>query len=157
MVDRIAGRALIFLLLFAVSCAGPVPKLHHAKHKFPDGEAFVGIPEGREFERIGVVRARADYASFDPEHVDKAEQGERSMCRNFYNRAVQDLVKFSKQKGGDAVIEVKSAVFLLDGKSQTYDTPECADDGAEGQALVQGVAIKWKPKLPRLEATPKRD
>jgi hypothetical protein len=34
-----------------------------------------------------------------------------------------------------------------DGKSETYKTPECSDDGGEGQILTQGVAVKWKGEL----------
>jgi hypothetical protein len=34
-------------------------------------------------------------------------------------------------------------VFLADGRRETFDRPECTDDGEEGDVLVQGVAIQW--------------
>ena len=74
------------------------------------------------------------------------EFGEKDgdLCRNYFNKAVQDLVKFAHDAGGDAVIDVKSVVLLLDGKTEMYPRPECSDEGAEGQALVRGIAIRWK-------------
>lgn len=126
-------------LALVCACSTPVPKFRYQRSDFPK-EAYVGVPEDKKFERIGVVRARADYLSLDPENPASNPQ---VLCRNYYNRAVQDLVKFAHDKKADAVIEVKSVVFLLDGKSELHDTAECADDGAEGQALVQGVAVKW--------------
>jgi hypothetical protein len=48
------------------------------------------------------------------------------------------------------VIDVKSVVFLENGKSELYPSAECADDGMEGQVLSQGIAIRWKePKEPK--------
>lgn len=123
------------------SCSTAVPSFNKKRFEYPKGFAYLGRPEGKEFERIGTVRARADYVSLNPQDPEGDPQ---SLCKNFYNRAVQDLVKFAKEQKADAVIEVKSVVFTMDGKAQTFDRPECADDGAEGQALVQGTAVRWK-------------
>lgn len=137
-----SNRRQWFAILVAVcsaGCASPIPKFRYQKSEFPKN-AFVGVPDARRFERIGSVRARADFLSMDPENPNANSQ---ILCRNYYNRAVNDLVKFAREKKADAVIEVKSVVFMMDGKTELHDSPECADDGAEGQALVQGVAVKW--------------
>ena len=34
-------------------------------------------------------------------------------------------------------------VYFRDGKSPRYKTPECADDGNEGQILLEGKAIRY--------------
>ena len=54
----------------------------------------------------------------------------------------------ARHQGADAVVDIKSVVFLENGKQETYSTPECSDDGFEGQILLQGVAIKWKKAEP---------
>jgi hypothetical protein len=36
---------------------------------------------------------------------------------------------------------------LLDGKMEEHETAECSDDGAQGEVLVRGVAIRYKPKV----------
>ena len=50
----------------------------------------------------------------------------------------------AKKQGGDAVIDLKSVVYLEDGRREMYPSAECSDDGIEGQVLCQGIAIKWK-------------
>ncbi len=127
-------------MLFGVGCGATVPLAPRARIKFPEGLAFVGkAPEDRPFERLGIVRGRVDFVSFQA-----SENEDPNICRNQYNKAVKQLVDQAKKRGGDAVIEVKSVVFMMDGKSEMHDKPECADDGAEGQVLVQGTVVKWK-------------
>jgi hypothetical protein len=53
-------------------------------------------------------------------------------------------VKYAKQQGADAVIDVRSVVFFEDGSRETYQTAECSDEGDTGQILAQGVAVRWK-------------
>jgi uncharacterized protein YbjQ (UPF0145 family) len=67
------------------------------------------------------------------------------LCRNYYNKAAYLLLKEAKKVGADAVIQVRSVVFMLDGKMSEFSTPECSDDGAEGEILLRGIAIKYKP------------
>lgn len=104
---------------------------------------MIGVPPpdvNRPYEVLGEVRARANFMSID------AEDDEEKMCQNYFNQAVQKLVSLAKAKGADAVIDVKSVVFLVDGRSELFPRAECADEGGEGQALARGVAIRWKPQ-----------
>jgi len=110
------------------------------KYEFPSGHAYLGEPKDREYVTLGLVKARVDYETLDPNR----EEGQ--LCKNYFNKAAGDLVKYARQAGGDAVIDVKSVVFMADGKSETHPKAECSDDGEGGQVLTQGVAIKWKPK-----------
>ena len=117
-------------------------------YDFPKGQAYVNEVK-RPYYRIGVVRSKVNFPSLDPEH------DEQFLCRNYYNKAVADLVKYAKQKGADAVIEVRSVVFFEDGRTQSHKTPECSDDGQEGQILAEGVAVKWlAPAPPPASASP---
>lgn len=129
--------------LSAAGCAS-VPENKVSWYRWPKA-VYTGVPE-REFEKLGQVRTRVEYNSLDFEHE------ESRLCKNYFNRAAQDLLKRARQVGADAVIDMRSVVFQLDGKIETYDTPECTDDGVEGQVLAQGVAIKWKKPLGKGES-----
>jgi hypothetical protein len=113
----------------------PTPK--YQDYSFPSGEAFFGDAK-QAYQPLGLVRAKVNYQSLDPGR----EEGD--LCKNYFNKAVQDLVKMAHEKGGDAVIDVKSVVFFESGENQLFPTPECSDDGFEGQVLAQGIAIQWK-------------
>jgi hypothetical protein len=113
----------------------PPPKF--TRHGFPKGSVFAGDSD-RPYEVQGWVRTKVNYTSLDPGHE------EDDLCRNAYNKAANDLLERAKKNGADAVIDMKSVVFLEDGRRETYSTPECADDGQEGQILAQGIAVKWK-------------
>ena len=115
----------------------PPSKFKH--HTFPKSEAFYGNTS-RPYLTLGTVRAKVDFISLDESHEEK------DLCANYFNKSVRDLVTMAKQKGGDAVIDVKSVVYLEDGRLETYPSPECSDDGLEGQSLTQGIAVKWKPQ-----------
>jgi hypothetical protein len=130
-------RALSALLvaLSAAACS-TLPDSKFEKHSFPDN-AFVGDVKDRPYITLGQVKARVDFQSLDPGH----DEGE--LCRNYYNKATRELLKTAKDKGADAIINLESVVFYEDGKLGTYPTPECSDDGQEGQILVQAIAIKW--------------
>ncbi len=78
------------------------------------------------------------------ETIEEGISEGKTLCANYYNKAVNSLVEAARRKGADAVIDVKSVVFLEDGRKEEYQTPECADDGMEGQILTQGIAVKWK-------------
>lgn len=111
------------------------------KYAFPK-EAFIGEPD-RPYEALGLVRTRVNFPSLDPRH------DESQLCANYFNKAARDLLNRAREQGGDAVIDIKSVVFLIDGRSEVHPTPECSDDGAEGQVLAQGIAVKWKQVEPR--------
>jgi hypothetical protein len=114
-----------------------VPEPKFDKFSYPKGYAFVGDVQ-RPYTALGPVRSKVDYGSLDPSREEKM------LCHNYYNKSVRELVRFAKKQGADAVINVESVVFLEDGRRETYKTPECSDDGSEGQILTQGIAVKWK-------------
>ena len=88
----------------AIACTTlPTPKFD--KHEFPKKRAFVE-PVKRPYAVIGLVRSKVDYPTLDPLRDDE------ELCKNYYNKAVEDLVRMARDKGADAVIEVRSAVFL---------------------------------------------
>jgi len=138
----------IFILVGIGACTTlPSPKF--SKFSFPKN-AFID-PITREYEKIGTVRAKVNFPTLDP------SRDEDALCRNYFNKAVSDLVLLAEKKGADAVIEVRSVVFYEGAKSQVFLTPECSDDGEEGQALAQGIAVKWKPKASPSPSSSPRD
>ncbi len=92
----------------------------------------------RPYKVLGSVKSKATYVTLDPNH------GDQFLCRNYFNKAVRDLVRLSKDHGGDAVIDVKSLVFYMNGQQDVFSSAQCSDDGATGEVLVQGIAVKWK-------------
>jgi hypothetical protein len=125
-----------FVWLALMTSCSSLPTVKHDAFQFPKESAFIGDVK-RPYKVLGLVRAKAEYQTLDENHE------ETQLCKNYYNKAVGALVKTAKEKGGDAVIDVKSVVFLEDGRREEYTTPECSDDGLEGQALTQGIAVKW--------------
>jgi hypothetical protein len=121
-----------------------LPEPKHEHFQFPQDKAFVGKPE-RKYEVLGSVKSKISFQTIDPE---AAGVSDKKLCRNYYNAAVQKLVEYAKAKGADAVMDVRSTVFFMDGTSKNYEKPECFDDGAEGQVLTQGIAIKFLPDPP---------
>lgn len=136
---------LVFIIVILLSgCAMSLPKERHPTHSFPEQSVFIEEPsgkfQGRAYEVLGWVRSKA--------HFPTLEQDPNSpwICRNYFNKAAAELLREAKKAKGDAVIKVRSVVFLLDGKTEEYPTPECSDDGAEGEILLRGIAIRWKPR-----------
>ena len=60
------------------------------------------------------MKGRADYPSLDSNHE------EQELCNNYFNKAVADMVKLARERGADAVVDVKSVVVLEDGRVETY-------------------------------------
>ena len=137
MIFRHFAPMLLIAFVLGVGCTTlPEPKV--TKYAFPTKTAFIGDP-GRPYQVLGQVRTKKEFMTLDPNHE------EAFLCKNYYNKAVADLVKRSKAQGGDAVIDVKSVVLLVDGRHEYYATAECSDEGDGGQILVQGIAVKWRP------------
>ena len=134
-------RAITGIAFTAMMGCATLPTPTHEVFTFPDKEAFLGKPE-RPFTVLGSVKSKLSFQTIDPE-ID-----EKKLCRNYYNASVQKLVAYAKEKGADAVADVRSTVFYMDGSSRSFEKPECFDDGAEGQILTQGVAIKFIPDPP---------
>jgi hypothetical protein len=128
-----------------VSACATLPDQKVERFTYPKEQAIVGDAKGRPYRVLGTVRSRVDYNSLNPD-VD-----EKVLCKNYYNKSVRELVRDAKKQGADAVIDVRSVVFYDDGPSKTFPTPECSDDGGQGQILTQGIAVKWKP-IPGREA-----
>ena len=141
-------------LMATLGGCSTLPTPHVTKYDFPKSDVYVEEKPKRKFTILGSVRARVNFNSMNPEREEK------DLCNNYYNKAVADLLKRAKKEAkADAVAEVRSVVFFLDGTSKTYVAPECSDDGGEGQVLVQGLAIQWEkdPSAgPSQRSTPKK-
>ena len=137
---QLKGSFAVVVAVFVGGCATlPAPK--YKAYTFPQGAHYGNVT--KPYQILGLVRSRVNFQTLDASHE------ETDLCRNYFNKAVRDLIDSSKKQGGDAVIDIKSVVFMEDGSHQTYPSAECSDDGMEGQVLAQGIAIKWKPpKLP---------
>jgi hypothetical protein len=130
-----------------LGCAsGALPEAKHERHRFPEERVYVEEPvgqfAGRAYSVLGWVRSKANFSTLQNETNDGR------LCRNYYNKAARSLLKEAMKVGAEAVIKVRSVVFLLDGKLEYHASPECSDDGSEGEVLLQGIAIKFKPLEP---------
>jgi len=130
----------LFVLTFLIFALGlsctTLPSVEHKTYHFPE-KAFFDEPKNHKFEKLGLVRAKVNFPTLDP------DRGFESLCSNYFNKAIAELVEIAEKKDGDAVMQVRSVVFLMDGRREEYPKAECADDGEEGQVLVKGIAIKW--------------
>lgn len=135
---RMFQSEIAFALILFTGCT-TLPEPQHAEYRFPKSSAFVGKPK-RKYEVIGEVKARADYPTLD------MQRDTEILCKNYFNKAVQDLVEEAKKVKADAVMDIRSVVMYLDGKAEIFAKPECYDDGEEGQILVRGTAIRWVPE-----------
>jgi len=126
------------LLAVTVSCGHSLPETEHESHRFPEESVYLGKPK-RAFSPIGTVREKVSFDTLDPR-----SDGDK-LCRNYYNQAVNKLLKMARKNGGEAVIQVRSVVLMADGRMERFVEPECYDDGADGQVAVEGTAIRWKP------------
>lgn len=138
-------RSILLLSLLLTACATSLPEERHAKFSFPKQKVYLEVPTGadekRPYEVLGWVKARATFPTMEQ------EQNSPAICRNYFNKASQSLLKEAVKAGGEAVIKVRSVVLFMDGKFKEYPTPECSDDGAEGEVLVRGVAIRYKKEI----------
>jgi hypothetical protein len=136
--------SLPFLVIFMVAgCASTsLPGAKHEHYLFPQERVYFEEPsqgfEGRPYQTMGWVRSKATWSTLENETHDER------LCRNYFNKAAHSLLKEAIKAGADAVIKVRSVVMLLDGKIEYYPSPQCSDDGAEGEVLMQGIAIKFK-------------
>ncbi len=137
------------LLVTALFACASLPDPKFKKYAFPEQEVFVDTKPSRRFKVVGPVRVRVNFNSLN------AEREDQDLCRNYFNKGAADLLKRAKRDlHGDAVIDVRSVVYYMDGKSKKFTTPECADDGGEGQVLMEGHAIRYLPE-PKVSPTPK--
>lgn len=140
---ELLGHSLaVFILVLCASCSTPI-KSEFKLHSFPKNKAFVEKPT-RPFEILGSVKTKVNFSTLETEDFRGSE---RTLCRNYFNKAAKDLVHLAKKNGGDAVIQIRSVTFLETGQVETFSTPECSDDGAEGQILLTGIVVKWKKEV----------
>lgn len=64
------------------------------------------------------------------------------LCQNAYHRGLKDLLHRAEAKGGNAIMNIRSVVFYLDGKNESFKTPECSFETEEGQILMQAKVIR---------------
>lgn len=144
------GSVFLGVGILVAGCAS-VPETEVGKRVSFPREAYIQAP-ARSFEALGMVRSKVNFESMRwlSESTD--------LCENNYNKSVRELVKYAKERGADAVIEVRSVVALMDGKMERHVTPECFDDGLEGQILTEGLAVKWvtEDTLPSSMGAPNR-
>ncbi len=136
------------VLLSGLGCAN-LPEVRHERFAFPKENVFVEVPE-RPFEVLGRVKAEVTFPTLD-EHSD-----EPGICKNYYNKAAQKLLAIAKKQAkADAVVELRSVTLLFDGRIERHKTPECVDEGGEGEVLVEGIAVRWKkPGDPQPKGSP---
>jgi hypothetical protein len=142
LLESLLAPALWLPLSLVAACASTGPKAVEAPvvegPLLPKG-VFFGAPPYKH-KTLGVVRSTREYPTLNIEMTPALEE---AFCRKAFADAVRELLKTAKANGADGVADVHSVVFLADGRRETFDRPECTDDGAEGDVLVQGVAIQW--------------
>lgn len=133
------------MLVLSLSACATLPEAKHTRYKFPLHGAYVDLPTGeykeKPYKPLGWVRARAVYST-----LENMGEPQGSLCANYYNKAVQDLLREAKKVKAHAVIQIRSVVLLMDGTTEEHKTPECSDDGAEGEILLRGIAIRFDPE-----------
>lgn len=131
------------MAILSGSCASTLPTEKHATYLFPQEDVYVELPigahMGQPVKPLGWVKARVRYPTLE------SDTNNSHLCRNYYNKGAAQLLKEARKVGGDAVIQVRSVVFLFSGETQEFATPECSDDGAEGEILLRGIAVKYLP------------
>lgn len=136
-----AGVLIVSSVLAA--CASSLPKERHSVYTFPEREVYVEQPTGKRFGQafkpLGWVKTKVRWPTMEQVPNDQ------SLCRNYYNKGASQLLDEAEKVGAEAVIQVRSVVLLLNGQLQEHPTPECSDDGAEGEILMKGIAIKYEP------------
>ena len=122
--------------LFASACSS-MPESKYHRIAFPKKNAYLDETPPFEADRLGTVRTKISFPTIDPDHETD------EICESAFNQGAHDLLsKATKQYGATAVVEVRSVVFYLDGKRKLYPQAECADDGDEGQILMQATAVR---------------
>ena len=132
-------------LFFGCSSAPTVKKGSEAFKLLPAGVMF-DEGGGRPYQEVGTVRAWQEFKTELDESFDEKEFQRR--CKLAFHGAAEKVLQIAREHGGDAVVRVRSVVFLADGRKEYLPSAECADDGDEGEALVEGMAIRWKGPVP---------
>jgi len=105
----------------------------------------MGKPE-RAFKTVGTVRTWQGFPTSLDDSFTETEFNRR--CRKAFYEASGKLLGIAREHGAEAVVEVNSVVFLADGRKEYHPKAECAEDGEEGEALVEGLAVRWIEPAP---------
>lgn len=133
----------VFPLFLSWSGCSTLPSEMHDFYDFPKRDAYVQLPpvEKSRIENLGTLRTKINFSMTSP------QMDEVKLCRNYYHQAAQRLLKMAKkEKDAEGIFLIRSVVFYLNGKSEFFETPECSDDGSEGQILLQAEAYRLKNK-----------
>jgi len=145
------GIASIVTAVVMAACASTAPKSQKASSEpprlLPSGVYF-GDP-GRPYQVVGTVRTWKEFATSLDDSFNEQEMQRR--CNQAFFDASTKLLGIARENGGEAVMDVRSVIFLADGRKEYHPRAECSEDGEEGEALVQGTAIKWTA-APRAKA-----
>ncbi|MBC7385423.1 MAG: hypothetical protein H7301_04555 [Cryobacterium sp.] len=135
-------RSIFWVLsLFFISSCASLPDPKYTAFEFPEDAVFIDTKPAQKYKVLGPVRVRVRYSSLN------AEREEQDLCKNYFNKGARDLLKRARRDlKADAVINVRSVVYYMDGKSKSFTTAECSDDGGEGQILMEGKAIRYFSK-----------
>ncbi|MEN9722064.1 MAG: hypothetical protein RJB38_50 [Pseudomonadota bacterium] len=126
-------------VLVAAACAS-APKPKQSAEVLPLVPAGVYLQEpARAYRVVGTVRAWEEFTTALDDSFDEREFQRR--CRKAFHDASVKLLRTAQENGGNAVVKIRSVVFLADGRKELYAQPECADDGDSGEALVEGLAV----------------
>lgn len=110
--------------------------------RFPETGVYLEEPTGKDADRpykiLGWVKAKETWPTLEQDLSNN-----QLLCKNYFNKAARSLLKEANKVHGDAVVKMRSVVILLDGKLEEHVTPECSDDGAQGELLVKGIAIQY--------------
>ncbi len=142
----IAAAVLVAAALFSGCSSAPSGKKGtEAPRPLPAGVSF-DEGGGRPYQKVGTVRAWHEFKTELDESFDDKEFQRR--CRQAFREAAAKVLKIAQEHGGEAVIQLRSVVFLADGRKEFLPRAECADDGDEGEALVEGMAVRWRGPAP---------
>jgi len=140
-------RALISRLLFisfvmicGACSSAPPRKLPPEPPRMVPAGVFLEEPL-RSYQVVGTVRSWREFPASLNDFNDTLMM--KRLCQQAFYDASEKLLKIAHENGGEAVMKVQSVVFLADGRKEFYSRPECSEDGAEGEVLVQGTAIRW--------------
>ena len=135
----------VLCFLFSCSTSTELPEQKIKKYSFPKGEAYLkgDTPKKNSdsitLVRLGLLKVKVNFSSLNERYSFD------ELCRNYFNKALQQLVqRAKKEKNAFGVMDIESVVYLMNGQVEYYTTAECADDGSEGQILVQGQAFRWQ-------------
>jgi hypothetical protein len=95
----------------------------------------------KPYEALGLMKGKTNFNSLVESMTFE------QLCSNYFNKAVTELLSRAKRdRGADALMNLQSVVYYANGAVEYHKKPECSDDGAEGQILIQAQAIRFKKR-----------